>query len=273
VPPTFYKIWSVGRPVGGGVTNSIYVGVSGIAKAASADLPYVVVNELICADLARALLLPVPPGFLIEHATKPHYVSLNFNLSGAGLPPADPVALVAAHPHLALGIVLFDVWIANKDRHRSNIAFDTVLNKVMIFDHSHALYGESGRARLEALGDDLGIASHCVASELTNLGGVASWIERISLVPEFYIRSAVGDAVAVGLPAGEVDFLIDFLLRRREQLLVLLRAKRSAFPKVEPLLWDEIDSRAADAGSGDDGAGASGGSSEAAQPDTTGAKP
>ncbi len=263
MPPTHYKVWAVGGPVGAGVTNSIYVGVSGIAKAASASLPYVVVNELVCASLARALLLPVPPGFIIDHDSKPHYVSLDFNLSGAALPPVNPAALVAAHPSLACGLVLFDVWIANGDRHRSNIAFDTVSNKVMIFDHSHALYGSTGLTRLEALDDQLGIDSHCIAAELTNLGGVASWIERIRLVPEFYIRSVIADAVDVGLPVAETDFLIDFLLRRREKLPALIRATRGAFPKVEPQLWDELNSEP----------DAAGGNDENEQLDTTGAKP
>ncbi|MCB9654160.1 MAG: hypothetical protein H6729_08540 [Deltaproteobacteria bacterium] len=53
---------------------------------------YVVANELIAEHLARALLLPIPPGFIIEHKGKPHYVSLNFNLSGEDLPPANPQA-------------------------------------------------------------------------------------------------------------------------------------------------------------------------------------
>src|SRR5262249_23482686 len=137
MPATRYKIWQIGAAVGDGATHSFHVGVAGIAKGASVDLPYVVANELLCNLLARSIFLPTPPGFIIEHNNQPHYVSLNFNLAGHDLPPADAAALVANHPRLACGIVLFDMWVVNDDRHGRNIVFDTASNKVEVFDHSH----------------------------------------------------------------------------------------------------------------------------------------
>ena len=140
VPATRYKIWSVGAPVGQGATQSFHVGVAGIAKGSSPWPSFIVDNDLICRDYAQIFLLPIPPGFIIDHNGTPHYVSLNFNLSGEDLPPADPGMIASDHPELACGIVLFDVWIVNGDRHRGNIAHDRTTNRVQISDHSHCLF-------------------------------------------------------------------------------------------------------------------------------------
>src|SRR5438128_655766 len=139
MPATSYKIWAMGAAVGQGAMASLHVGVAGVAKAANAGEPYAVASELICGYLARAVLLPIPPGFIIENAGVKHHVSLNFNLAGQALPPANAAAIVANHPSLAWGIVLFDVWVLNGDRHNGNIAYDQPSNRVQIFDHSHAL--------------------------------------------------------------------------------------------------------------------------------------
>ena len=240
MPATQYKIWAIGAPVGEGATQSFHVGVAGIAKGSTVTLPYTVSNELISNLLARSIFLPTPPGFIIDHNNEAHYVSLNFNLAGQDLPPVDPVALVAAHPQLACGIVLFDMWIVNGDRHRKNIAFDTVSNKVEIFDHSHAFF-QGGQNHLVAAVDQLGIGGHCLANRLPSLDGMVEWSERMRAIPEFYIREAIADAVDLGLPTNQQDFCTAFLLTRRERLLRLVRDNQAAFPLVPPANWDQWD--------------------------------
>lgn len=242
MPATRYKIWGIGKPVGTGATGSIYVGGQGIAKVASADLPYVVVNELICAHLAKAILLPIPPGFIIENEGTPYYVSMDFNLSGEGLPPADAELIAQKHPELTCGIILFDIWILNDDRHNQNIAYDQATDKVQIFDHSHALLSNKDpRTYLEGKRDQLGIGDHhCLGKELNSLEGMREWVDRISLVPEFYIREVVESVKSVGLSSDQADFCKDFLLERRGKLLDLVRANTAYFQKVQPSLWDNL---------------------------------
>jgi hypothetical protein len=238
---TKYKIWAAGGLVGDGVSQSIHVGVSGIAKAATVDFPNVIANELICAELARSVLLPVPTGFIIDHDSRPHYVSLNFNLAGEDLPPIDARAVISADSRLACGVILFDIWVANSDRHRKNIAFDATTNRIQIFDHGHALFGaKPDPARFGPIDAALGIGSHCLAAELTSLTGMLAWNDRILAIPEYYIREVVGWASEIGIPAESVQQCTDFLLRRREGLLNLLRGDRPAFPHVQPQLWDEL---------------------------------
>lgn len=238
MPATRYKIWAVGPPVGKGATQSINVGVSGIAKSASTTLPYVVANELICGRLAQALLLPTPPGYLIEKAGTPYYVSMNFNLAGEDLPPADCGLIVQKHLDISWGIILFDAWVLNHDRHSQNLAYDSVTDKVQIFDHSHAFVANANdiEAHLNSNVDKLAIGNHCLAQEVNALQGINKWALRIAAVPEYYIREVVKAAESVGLPPLHTDVCTDFLLHRRNMIRDLIKKNPSTFPKVAPMI-------------------------------------
>jgi hypothetical protein len=233
---TRYKIWAIGKPMGQGASNSFHVGVAGIAKGNSDSMPYIVANELLCGTLASLVLLPIPPSFLIDHDNRPHFVSLNFNLAGEDLPPADPAALVAAHAELAGGIVAFDVWIANSDRHAGNLAFDQITQKVQIYDHCHAFYPGT-LAALTAKKDDLAIGGHCLSPHLNSLVGVKKWCEYMGSMPEWQIRECVQSASQVGLPANEVDPCVEFLVNRRLHIVDLMTASKATFPNVPADDW------------------------------------
>ena len=217
----------------------MHVGVAGIAKPNSAGLPLVVASEFVCYMLAQAILLPIPPGFIVDLNLEPHYVSLNFNLAGMTLPPADAVLIATNHPELAAGIVLFDVWVANSDRHSQNIHFDQTSDRIEIFDHSHASLLNDA-ADLAIRTTQLAIGGHCLASELRSVAGITSWSERISEVPEFYIRAAVEEAAEIGLPADRIAPCLDFLLERRTRLVTLMKDNRGAFPRINPALFDPL---------------------------------
>ena len=233
-----YKLWQWGGPIGEGATGSYHAGVAGVAKTWNANEPYIVSNELVCGELGRAIRLPVPPGFIIERDGVPYHVSLNFNLSGENLPPADAVALVANAPTLACGIVLFDIWIMNDDRHQRNLSFDTSTRAVQLFDHSHAfMRGQCNRATANGKINQLAIGNHCLAPHLLSWDSSDEWIERIMAVPEFFIRAVISDAAEVGLPSADVDFHAEFLLDRRKRLVNILKQNGSSFPKIPPTLW------------------------------------
>ena len=174
----------------------------------------------------------MPPGFLIDKGGGPHHVSLNFNLAGQDLPPADAAAIVAAHAELAWGIVLFDAWVVNFDRHAGNIAFDATTNKVQVFDHSHAFCHANLEAHLNAQVNSLGIGGHCLAAEIMSASGFDTWLHRIASVPDYYIREVVESARAAGLPADKVTFCANFLLNRRNNLRNLVIANRAVFGKL-----------------------------------------
>ena len=122
--------------------------LSAIAKDNSLA-PYCIPNELICGELARFLRLPVPPvGVVSQSAGTPLFASRDFNLTGNSLPPVDVAACVQQLPRLSAGLLLFDIWVANCDRHAENFSVDFLATPPVmnIFDHSHALFGYAGGA-------------------------------------------------------------------------------------------------------------------------------
>lgn len=242
MPPIFYKVHSTLSRVGDGATRPNYIAVVGVAKGASAGSPYVVANEIVCGALGRGLGLPIPPGFLVKENGEAYHVSLNFNLTADSLPPADPAALVAALPELAAGIVLFDAWVLNDDRHNKNLAFDTSTTQAVLFDHSHAFLGSgnNGRARLASLVGQPSLGGHCLKQHLTSAAAFPWWQARIMAIPEFWIRMAVEEASHVGLQREDVEYCVNYLLERRGRLIGLLRGNRALFPNIEPDLWDSI---------------------------------
>lgn len=241
MPVTYYKIWSTGPAVGDGATQSVHVGVAGIAKGNTPGPPTTVANELVCNRLASALLLPIPPGFLIEHSGKPHFVSLNFNLAGQQLPPVVPTEVVTAHPELSWGIVLFDMWVVNWDRHSRNLAYDKPSNRVQIFDHSHTLLSR-GLPVLVANKGAPGIERHCIAPVITSLTGASAWHQRILSLPEHYLRAVVTELGESQFNVSQSDAaaLADFLLERRPLLLDIARSHQSIFPNINAADWQQL---------------------------------
>jgi hypothetical protein len=138
MPVSNYRVYGWGPPVGIGITGAQNVIIAGIAKKSSAQDPYAIANEIICSAIARQLLLPCPPGAMLDKSGEPYFFSLNFNLAGQALPPVDPVVIATQNPRLAWGIILFDSLVMNFDRHKGNIAHDTGTNRIQIFDHERA---------------------------------------------------------------------------------------------------------------------------------------
>jgi hypothetical protein len=66
--------------------------------------------------IARALLLPCPPGALLEKNGDGYFCSLDFNTAGQALPPINPGVVASAFADLSWGILLFDVLVMNHDK-------------------------------------------------------------------------------------------------------------------------------------------------------------
>jgi hypothetical protein len=241
MPPTKYKVWQWGGKVGDGVMQSEVVGLQGVAKKGDAGHPLTVANEYICGTLGRSACLPIPPAVIVDKEGEAYHVSLDFNLSGQRLPPADPAALVAALPQLACGIVLFDVWIVNGDRHTRNLSYDQAAQRVQLFDHGHAfLQSADPVAYLQQLRDRLWNGGHCLAAHLTSLDGMRFWFDRFNAIPEFFIRDTIESADGLGLAAALTPAVIDYVLERRGRLLEIVNINRATFTNVAADLWDQL---------------------------------
>jgi len=234
MPATHYKIANWGDPVGEGVSHSRFINVTGVAKTNVPGEPHIVANEIICARLAAAVGLPVPPGFLVKKDIEPWFVSLDFNLSGEMLPPILPELLMARNPGLCAGIVLFDAWVLNPDRHAKNLAHDTTTDSVIIFDHSRALMPTDlpQRQYAEAMANKPAIGAHCLATVLKDASTFDHWHKRIMALAEHQIADALNDAAEVGLEPGNVHFFKEYLLDRRKRLPNFVANDPSVFPNL-----------------------------------------
>jgi hypothetical protein len=238
-----YKIWGWGPETYEGRNIQFNVGVSTKAKR-SEDNSYEIANEMLCLRLAHALKLPVPSGGVIKKDDQLYFASLVFSLAEETLPKptwSDIQAIVANDPWLACGIVVFDSWICNDDRHRGNIRYNRESQQAILIDHgSSPFYGsspEKAEAELESFRDKLVVNhnTHCLAAKITSLSDFAEWHSRIKAIPDYFIRETVHESVELGLPESQEEFLSDYLLKRRERLKLIFEADyKTAFPKLIP---------------------------------------
>jgi hypothetical protein len=234
LPASKYKVWAWGAAVGQGATGSVYVGMSAIAKTSTPATPYVVANELVCSKIAQMLLLPCPPGALLEKNGDVYFCSLDFNAAGQALPPINPAAVVAALPELSWGVTLFDVFVMNTDRHPGNMSYNRQKNELTIFDHSHAFMRPNGDvdATLAANRGQLAIGGHCFAAELNTWNGFAAWTARIKAVPDYFLAGVINAGCKVGIAPGKEAAIYDFFRERRDTIDVIVTNNKAAFPKL-----------------------------------------
>jgi hypothetical protein len=238
MPTTKYPIVAFGETIPG--SQAVYADVRTVGKTNQEDRPNILVNEFISYRLASALLLPVPPGFILESEGLSYFASPAFNLSG-NLVQADVATMVKNHPELANGILLFDCWILNEDRSASNIAYDPQNKIIKLFDHGDALlaHGDS-KALLNDLKDRSYLDHHCLASAIRKLNGMVEWNKKINLIPEFYIQETVQSARDLGLDETLASALTSFLLDRRKRLLDLLKIDKRLFTGLDENEWSTL---------------------------------
>lgn len=237
LPPTNYKVIGWGSGIGDGVSQAQYVQLSGVAKRNSTTEPNIVAAEMIAARLGQAILLPIPPAFIVEGEKGPWFASLDFNLAGESLPPVKPAEVVAQFPKISAGIIVFDAWIMNRDRHCWNLAHHAQTGRLQVFDHSRALMPSVGqRDFAERFRNDLAIGHHhCLARHIIDEFPLAEWVERIRQIPTYYLYEVLAEAVPMGLEPNNVTYFFNLLSERRSRLPQLLKNNRSYFPALQQL--------------------------------------
>lgn len=243
-----YRIISFDRQMGVGVAGAMQVTIPAVAKTDSLNAPYCLANELICAELARFIRLPVPPCGILRPALPtlpPYFASLDFNFTGNSLPPVDVARCYLELPQLSTGLLLFDILVANCDRHRANFAVDfgAAPPRMSVFDHSHALLGYTpggGTARLRELRSTLGCSGalptganrHCLLDTISADNYFDEWIDRIQSLPDYLIAGLCQDAADIGLAAAEGTATLDFLKYRRDRIRTIIQNNQSEFHSI-----------------------------------------
>jgi HipA-like kinase len=214
--------------------------LSGVVKRNSKDAPYAVTNEFICGRLGLLIGLPVPPGAVVttDDDGKLAYVSLRFGPKGGALPPLDPQKFVEDNPSIAAGVIAFDCWIANPDRHQHNLAYVRGEPKipVTVFDHSHALFGIQAGAAVQRLREMVcrPLVSGILRGHITSSTEFGYWADRIRAVCNELIRDICRTAIhAEGITEEECTVAAEFLIHRKEHILEMIRASKERMPNIK----------------------------------------
>lgn len=197
--------------------------------------PKVLVAELICGELARALGLPVPEIVLMEldptlGRNEPDgevqalvEASGGLNLALDFLPGSfalDPLNVPEVAPELAARIVWFDALITNVDRTPRNTNLLLWHRQLFLIDHGAALYvqhtwsdwRERARGRFPAIKEhvllpaagDLQIADAALAPLVT-----PELVERlVAAVPEVWLEHGAQFGSVAELRAAYVEYLL-----------------------------------------------------------------
>jgi|SRR5665213_1914257 len=239
-----YRVVHYGPAVGVGVSRSVYLGISAIGKMNTPDNPYIVPNEIIAAEIGRYLRLPIPPFCAISGGANSdtHFASLDFNLTGASLPPIIPPRFYNEFREHVGALLAFDIYIANSDRHNGNLSADYAGKQFNVFDHSHVLLsgtapqGKERLLRAEAslvVDGSLGGNKHCLLDQIDDDALFIMGLDRIESIPDWVLEDIVSSSSSHGLTQDLSEALIGFLKKRRTEVRGLISGNKTAFTQLK----------------------------------------
>jgi hypothetical protein len=212
--------------------------------------PYTVAQEYICAELAKHIRLPLPPHFIARDRRSKELLFCTMNLTlGGGEPPRldQPKSAVAQEPDLCTGLILFDIWVLNTDRHDENVSFQSQRppQRLGIFDHSHTLFfypdwSVRFHGKLAIGGKDAPESNrHVLLDHLDTIDHIPKWLKRIRGVPDEYLGEILMNATELGLPTLIAKQAFAFLRERRDTLQKILDDHRHEFSSIHQwgLVW------------------------------------
>lgn len=244
-----YHVSTWRDPVADGVSDTRFVSLEGYAKVNNEKYPYCVANEYLASRLAVRLGITVPPGTLVhsDRAGETGWVTLTY---GDPLPPVVPENLAVDEPRMTAGLVVFDIFIINTDRHTRNVAYRPSQKRLEVFDHSHALFGPNreriserlseARGKLAVTGKVLGGHRQCLMDHIAEPEEVLGWADKLETEchNQFLIEACreIGET-GLGPTKEECDEMAEFLLSRRDHLKNLILDEKDEFSAIEADEW------------------------------------
>ena len=231
-----------------GASDTRKVELHGYAKLNSVGGPLCVANEYICSRIGDRLSIPVPPGAVIAaDAGKKAWLTLSF--TPTTLPPIDAADVATRVPRLAAEVVVFDILIANTDRHAGNLAFRSADRRLEVFDHGHALMGAgpaAGVSKFQGFANALAIDGaagnrHCLLDLLTSVPHVMAAVELVEAnLTDAMIRRITEEAKLLRVGFSEAGPLADALILRRSRIRDLIRKASHEFKGIPTAEWSSI---------------------------------
>ena len=155
------NIISVERKINNGTTNPFLVkcddNIEYVAKfPGNPEGIKVLINEYVCASLAKKLKLPIPDFEIAQidnidsySILKPYILPINGsvfcsrNMEKVGQVPSYRMLQKVSNRDDILKIFIFDVIIGNNDRNPGNMLINFKNNSLVMIDHSHVFINEA----------------------------------------------------------------------------------------------------------------------------------
>jgi hypothetical protein len=207
--------------------------------------PWLLPNEWICANLASFLRLDTP-AFSVARKGKSAghpklFLSSSFSRPRDDPPDLEPKIVWDALPDLCCGILIYDVLIANDDRHPGNIGADcpTKPTTLIVFDHDQALFG-SNASRLKSERDNLGMDVHFLQNVVEfREESFKKWIGRVQSIPEWFVKEICQEPVCrKHFTKRLAEDAYDFLMHRMHNMYSIVKNLKGWAPRIRswPLL-------------------------------------
>lgn len=195
-------------------TGRVYI------KQNTPDHRWLIANEYLSSRLATMIGLPTPPGDLgQDYARQPLWITTLVEYDGEPPAPEETPILAAREPDLAAGLLVFDVWVLNVDRHESNVCSHPKLGMWAI-DHDQAFaYTKTGNGGSLAECQSEPLRWHLFRNSGLDPSLLHIWGQRVRNVPPSAIKRLVSDGSRRGLyPASLNSELTQFILHRQTQI-------------------------------------------------------
>jgi len=221
-----------------GVNESFHVKARHVGKRNTRYHPYLIANEWIAAEIAWFLRLPVAPHSLMQKKDSRTRMFVGLNFEADTVPTdADPAILWEVHPWLCSGIIVFDVLVANPDRHTGNIKVDRQAKprRVDIFDHEQSLLSfmrSRGARRLSSFWDEFGAENHCLVDVADSAKDFGHWVDRVREIPRWFINDVCKEVRGVGVSKRDCERVRAFVEHRSECLEAIIMKHQGMFRNV-----------------------------------------
>lgn len=230
----YFSFDSYGAQVDGSDTVST-VRIGAFARRNTPDRPHGVVNDYVASALGMAIGLPVPPGLLVQVGNTGYgYVSMQFGVKGDALPPVIFPQFAAERTWEAWGVIAFDQWVYNTDRHNGNLAHLPQVG-VSVFDHDLALLARASGDIAKVLREhrDEELKKHALPPHMDDSKFMESWCERIAGIRTAEITRIVHACKHAKLIDDPVaDELVQYIDHRKAKVREYIHRTKSEYVKI-----------------------------------------
>lgn len=204
--------------------------------------PTVGANEWIAARLADALGLPILDHRIVAMGTELFFAS-GWMQKPTFYPAIDgEIFRRCENRDRAYGVVVFDAWLINKDRHGANLVVRNSRNGnhlMILNDHSHLLVSPLGPSKIADLMGCVDqppqsfITLPFIRDYITDPSEIRAVLDQIEALSETRIRAAVNSTPTKLLSMTDQGIYGDFLVERRALLREVMQNGSAAFPNLE----------------------------------------